>query len=186
VAFDEAVLGRDVGYRPPHVRVDQHDPIWPAQYEEEVALLRGVLGAQLLAIEHVGSTSIPGMPSKPTIDIVADIDQTEGLRPLIELLQSVDYVHTPDDLDRQVFRKGPHDWTLPRTHHLHVCPEASDYWLRIVAFRDYMRTHPDTAAEYLRLKRDLAMRFREAPGLYTSGKRDFVTDVVARAGVDRA
>jgi GrpB-like predicted nucleotidyltransferase (UPF0157 family) len=185
LSTDGAQPRPDVGYRPPHVRVDPYNPRWPTQYEEEVAVLRGVLGTQLLAVEHVGSTSIRGMPSKPTIDILADIELTDPLHLLVERLEPVGYVHTPDDLDRQVFRKGPQDWTLPRTHHLHVCPEGSDYWRRIVAFRDYLRTHPDTAAEYLRLKRDLATRFSEEPGLYTSSKRDYVTGVVAMAGLDQ-
>jgi GrpB-like predicted nucleotidyltransferase (UPF0157 family) len=176
----------DSGYKPPNVRVDPYQPRWPAQYEEEVALLRGVLGVRLLAIEHIGSTSITGMPSKPTIDMLADVDLAGGLNALVERLQSVGYVHTPDDLDRQVFRKGPHDSTLPRTHHLHVCPEGSDYWQRIVTFRDYLRNHSNTAAEYVRLKRDLDERFRDAPSLYTSGKREFVADVVEKAGADQA
>ena len=182
MAHDTPEARGDLDYRPPPVRVAQYDRRWPAQYQEEVAVLRVVLGQRLLAIEHVGSTSIPGMPSKPTIDILADLAQTEELDALVERLQTVGYVHTPDDLDREVFRKGPPDWRVPRTHHLHVCPEGSDYWLRIVTFRDYLRTHPVTAAEYIRLKRDLAKRFKDDPGLYTSGKRDFVMKVVASAG----
>jgi GrpB-like predicted nucleotidyltransferase (UPF0157 family) len=159
-----------------------HDSGWPLRYQAEVVVLEQVFGGDLKKIEHVGSTSIPGMSAKPTIDIVADIESTRGLDGLVEELSSVGYLFAPNPVCA-VFRKGPDDMTLPRTFHLHVCTENSDYWRRIVGFRDYLRTDPDAATQYEALKRQLAGRFKKEPGLYTEGKSSFVTEVVRRSGV---
>jgi GrpB-like predicted nucleotidyltransferase (UPF0157 family) len=148
---------------------------WSQRYQTEVAVLERVFGGDLKKIEHVGSTSIPGMSAKPTIDIVADIESDRGLNDLVERLSPVGYLLAPNPVCA-VFRKGPDDMTLPRTFHLHVCAENSDYWRRIVGFRDQLRTDADAAAQYEALKRQLAGRFEKDPGLYTEGKSDFVME----------
>jgi GrpB-like predicted nucleotidyltransferase (UPF0157 family) len=165
----------DARYRAPRVLLMRSDRGWSQRYQTEVAVLERVFGGDLKKIEHVGSTSIPGMSAKPTIDIVADIESDRGLNDLVERLSPVGYLLAPNPVCA-VFRKGPDDMTLPRTFHLHVCAENSDYWRRIVGFRDQLRTDADAAAQYEALKRQLAGRFEKDPGLYTEGKSDFVME----------
>jgi GrpB-like predicted nucleotidyltransferase (UPF0157 family) len=149
--------------------------------------LKEVLQEDLLGVEHVGSTAVSGMSAKPTIDIVADIKFDGGFDSVVDKLSSIAYLYTPeaelDTAERKVFRKGPPDMTKPRRFHLHVCPEGCYYWRRIVGFRDYLRTHDQVAADYLALKQRLVAVYRDAPGLYTSGKADFVMGAVRESGV---
>jgi GrpB-like predicted nucleotidyltransferase (UPF0157 family) len=175
------------GYLPADVEVVDYDPSWPTKYAEEAALLVQAFGPDLLRIEHVGSTSVPGVAAKPVVDMLGDIDDHVPFATVVDLLSTMGYQYTPEiqdrDLGRRVFRKGPTDMAKPRTHHLHVSDSNGRYWRRIVAFRDYLRTHPDEALRYVALKRNLAQQFTSDPGLYTSGKASYVQDVVERAGV---
>jgi GrpB-like predicted nucleotidyltransferase (UPF0157 family) len=180
--------GWDYGrcFTPPDVHIVDYDPTWSTQYAEEAALLGELFGTDLLAIEHVGSTSIPGMASKPVIDMLAEIAGGLPLATMIDQLASASYFYTPvfedESLRRQVFRKGPTDMTQSRTHHLHVCERAGIYWQRIITFRDYLRAHPDEADRYAALKRDLEVHFGTDPRRYTAAKAEYVRTVVERGG----
>lgn len=173
--------------RPAAVRVEDYDPSWPRLFAEEAAVLRGALGPEDVAIEHIGSTAVPGLPAKPIIDIMAGLADWDGFGLVVERLAAVGYRYTPeaekDDPSRKVFRKGPSDLSHLRTHHLHVTDLDGFYWQRMLAFRDRLRQHPDEAAAYVALKRELASRFAHEPRRYTAGKAEFVTEIERRAGV---
>ncbi|HUP84676.1 MAG TPA: GrpB family protein [Acidimicrobiales bacterium] len=155
----------------------EYDPSWPDAYSSEAHLIEPAFGPRLVAMEHVGSTAIPGMAAKPIVDILAAVHGWDAFDDLVDALASLDYVYTPhseaDDSGRRVFRK-PSDLSLPRTHHLHVTTVDSDYWRRILAFRDRLRAEPSVAAEYRALKRRLAVEFADDPDSYTRGKAAFV------------
>lgn len=174
-------------YRPAKVRLSDYDPTWPLRYEAEETLLREALGSRMLAVEHIGSTSVPGMPSKPTIDILVGLSDYERFHDVVHALESVGYLYTPeaeaDDPGRRVFRKGPDQMSRPRTFHLHVTPLDGHYWRRMLAFRDHLRRHPDDAATYVALKRRLALEHSDEPRRYTAAKHEFVKAVERRAGV---
>ena len=107
---------------------------------------------------------------------------------LSRALAVVGYEYTPhseaDDPDRRVSRKRTRARRLARTHDLHVTEAGSHYWERIVAFRDYLRSHPESALEYEALKRRLATQYSNDPRRYTAEKGEFVTaiEVAARLG----
>ena len=165
-------------YRPARVHLVEYDDGWPERYRIEASRIAGALGPDLVAIEHVGSTAVPGMPAKPVIDILAAVAPWTAFDAMVSSLRDLGYVYTPeseaDDPGRRVFRKGPEDMSQLRTHHLHVTDAGSDYWMRIVAFRDRLRNAPEDAAAYARLKRRLATRFEHDSRGYTAGKSDFV------------
>lgn len=171
--------------RPP-IRVVEYDPEWPRLFAEEAALLRDVLGGDV-AVEHIGSTAVPGLPAKPVIDVMAGVRGWDDFGVMAQSLVEAGYRYTPeaemDDPSRRVFRKGPADPRLLRTHHLHVTEVDGFYWRRMLAFRDRLRLHPDEAEGYVSLKRDLATRFENESRRYTAGKRDFVVEIERRAGV---
>ncbi|MFC4018303.1 GrpB family protein [Micromonospora sp. GCM10011542] len=181
--------GNALWYRAAGVHVDVYDPSWPVRYAEEAELLTRTLRGFLVAIEHIGSTSVPGLAAKPVIDILAAVRDVNGFPAVVERLRGIGYTYTPeseaDDPDRWVFRKGPKDLSRLRTHHLHVTGHGSHYWRRLVAFRDHLRAHPEDAASYVRLKRDLAARHAADPGRYTRDKRDFVREMEQKAGCGR-
>jgi GrpB-like predicted nucleotidyltransferase (UPF0157 family) len=121
--------GNPLWYRSARVHVQAYDPSWPEHYAEEAELLTRTLADSLLAVEHVGSTAVPGLAAKPVIDILAAVRDLNGFPVLVERLKETGYTYTPeseaDDPSRRVFRKGPEDLTRLRTHHLHVTEQGS-------------------------------------------------------------
>ncbi len=175
------------GYRPANVRVDDYDPNWARQYTEEAHLLEETLGPHVVAVDHIGNTSISGMPSKPIIDILASVTTYDEFDLVVQRLATIGYLHTPeseaDDPARRVFRKGPEDMNRRRTHHLHMTEINGYYSRRIIAFRNYLQCHPDDARAYAQLKRELAVKYENDSHGYTAAKSRFVTDIEHKAGV---
>ena len=174
-------------YRPARVHLDEYQERWPLMYAEEAGQISEALGDDLVVIEHVGSTAIPGMPAKPIIDILVAVTTWDRFDEMVTRLGDLGYVYTPEsedeDPDRRVFRKGPAEMSLLRTHHLHVTEPHSPYWKRIIAFRDQLRSDPADATAYVELKRSLATRFEHDSRSYTSGKHDFVKAMERKRGV---
>ena len=172
----------------PVVIVD-YDPQWPVLFAELRAVLWAALGDVALAIEHVGSTSVPGLAAKPIIDLDVVIEFTARLPDAIRCLAGLGYSHEGDKgiPGREAFaRAGP---DVPRNgtgrtwphQHLYACAQDSTELARQLAFRDYLRAHPDAALAYERLKRQLAEKFRDDRDAYCDGKSTFVEEVLRRA-----
>lgn len=161
-----------------------YDAAWPARFEEECAQLRRMLTPWLAGpIEHMGSTAIPGLAAKPVIDILAAVDSLEGSRPAIAVATRLGYCYFPYQAELKHWFCKPSP--AFRTHHLHLVPMGSPQWIRPIAFRDYLRAHPDIAAEYEALKRRLASEFRLDREAYTNAKGPFidaVTNLALREG----
>jgi GrpB-like predicted nucleotidyltransferase (UPF0157 family) len=174
-------------YRPARVHIDDYDARWPELYREEALLIATAIGDDLIAIEHVGSTAVPEMPAKPIIDILAALTTWARFDDVVTNLRELGYVYTAeseaDDPNRRVFRKGPTDMSLLRTHHLHITDPESLYWRRIIAFRDQLRSDPADAATYVQLKKELVAEFALDSRSYTAGKQEFVTKVERKRGV---
>jgi GrpB-like predicted nucleotidyltransferase (UPF0157 family) len=150
-------------------------------------LLRRLLGPLAVRIDHVGSTSVPGLAAKPVIDIQVAVASLASLDPYAAPLAAAGYTHLADpdpEFERSYpFFRKPADW--PRTHHVHLCVAGSEMERRHLAFRDYLRDHHEVAAEYLELKRALAALHggatHETRERYALAKGPFVTGVLARA-----
>ena len=157
-----------------------YDRSWPGRFEEERARLAEIIAPWLAGpIEHVGSTAVPGLAAKPVIDVMAAVESLEASRPAIEALTRDGWCYFP-------YRPESMHWLCKpspaaRTHHLHLIPFGSPLWAERLAFRDHLRTHPDVAREYERLKRELAERYRFDREAYTDAKGAFVERVVAAA-----
>lgn len=156
-------------------RLVAYNPLWPQAYAEEVARIRPALGALALAIEHEGSTSVPGLSAKPIIDIqvgVAHID--EGLR-FIEPLAGLGYDYAGDQgiPEHHIFGRG-----VVRTHLVHIAVFESEAWFRTLRFRDRLRADPELRATYQALKLDLAAG-AVTRAEYTAGKTAFIERVSA-------
>lgn len=165
------------------VEIVDYDPRWPLRYEEERAAIVQALGDDIVAIEHIGSTSIPGLCAKPILDIQVGVKRMVPAQVLEERLQRLGYRQNPeaDDPNRRLFyRKGK-----PRTHHLHIMPVDSWDFERHVLFRDYLRKHPVLRDQYGQLKRELAEQHGHNRQDYTDAKTTFVESVVALAQAER-
>ena len=158
-----------------------YDPQWPAMYEQERAEIAAGIGQHILRIEHAGSTSIPGMAGKPTIDILVGVRDWDEARATFEPLAQIGWEFRGERgmPRRHLFRRL--NTQGRRTHQLHMLEVTHPELNAMLLFRDYVRTHPDAAAEYQRLKLDLARRFPGSRGAYTAGKESFVREVLKQA-----
>jgi GrpB-like predicted nucleotidyltransferase (UPF0157 family) len=162
------------------IEVVDYDPGWPRRYADERDRIAAALGDSVVAIEHVGGTAVPGLPAKPVIDIMVGVPDIERAGQAVAGLINLGYQYVPElesQLpERRYFRRG-----TPETHHVHMVAVSSDFWEEHLLFRDYLRTHPQAAEEYGKLKRGLADRFRFDRDAYRAGKLPFIDTVVDAA-----
>jgi GrpB-like predicted nucleotidyltransferase (UPF0157 family) len=159
--------------------VADYDQSWPELYQLFSKRIADSLGDIAAAIEHVGSTAVPGLAAKPIIDIDVLLATSELLPTAIERLSNIGYSYQGNlgIAEREAFRAPASD----PPHHLYVCPPGSREFQRHLAFRDYLRAHPIEAKTYGDLKRSLAKKFREDWDAYLAGKTEFVTRLTALA-----
>ena len=167
------------GSGPHPVEIVAYDPAWTARFAELGRDLRAGLGEVALRIDHIGSTSVPGLAAKPIIDIqisVADFDPLAAYR---QPLERLGYVYRADNPERtkRYFREPP---GRRRTHvHVRRAGSFSEQWALL--FRDYLRAHAEVAAEYAVVKRRLARRFRDDRRAYVDAKGPLLWEIIRKA-----
>lgn len=173
-------MGGSLGLESGTVRVVPYDPAWPELFAAEAARIAAALQGLPLGLEHMGSTGVPGLAAKPVVDILAGRPPGSAAAPYVEALVRAGYAHRGEQgiPGREFFRRGD-----PRAYHLHLAEEGSDPWRTPLAFRDALRADPALAAEYARLKRELAARFPRDREAYIEGKGPFVARVL-RGGAE--
>lgn len=166
-----------------------NDPRWPLLYEQEKKLIINAIGDKITDIQHVGSTSIPRLRAKPTIDILIGVRDLGIIKELIEPLRRLGYEYRPSSLfpperqvlDTEYFRKGP---SGANTHHIRVVAHRSSLWNRYLVFRGYLRDHPEEAKSYEELKFQLYEKHgRRLP---LDAKASFIESVIRKAGAGTA
>jgi GrpB-like predicted nucleotidyltransferase (UPF0157 family) len=164
---DDAPLGLDSK----KVRLRESDARWPELYRAERARLIPVIGPLVVAIEHFGSTAIPGIRAKPILDILVGLRRFEDGAALVEPLESLgyDYVGTQMVPNDHLFGLGE-----TRIHLLHAVEHGGYHWTRNLRFRDALRADPGLAADYEAMKVDLAARFADSRAEYTAAKQAFI------------
>lgn len=170
--LDDVLIG---GREKREIVIVDHDPAWASRYEQERARIVAALDDRALAVEHIGSTSVPGLAAKPIIDIdlsVADLEDEDAYVPDLEAAGYVLRVREPG---HRMFRTPELDV------HLHVCETGSDWERRHLVFRDWLRSHPGDRRRYEDVKRDLATRQWDDMNDYADAKTDVVADIMARA-----
>jgi GrpB-like predicted nucleotidyltransferase (UPF0157 family) len=155
------------------IRLADYDQHWPLRFESEKHLIEETLGTWIVGgVEHVGSTSIPGLIAKPTIDIMIGVEDLEAAQACIPLMERMGYVYSPYRADiMHWFCKPSFE---KREYHAYLMEYGSHEWKLRVAFRDHLRTHPAVADAYVALKKDLAARFHDDREAYTDGKAAFI------------
>jgi GrpB-like predicted nucleotidyltransferase (UPF0157 family) len=154
------------------IQLVAYDPSWPARARAEAAALEDALRPWLAGrVEHVGSTAVPGLEAKPTIDLMAPVHDLEAARDAFAPLAELGYQYAPHRPHLHWFCKPS---PAVREFHLVLVERTDPDWDARLRFRDRLRSDPTAAAEYVALKRDLAQRFPDDREAYTEAKAAFV------------
>jgi GrpB-like predicted nucleotidyltransferase (UPF0157 family) len=159
------------------IELSEYNRDWPNQFAELRERLSHCLGDVAVAIEHVGSTAVPGLAAKPLIDIDGVIPLHAKIITIIGRLARIGYVHQGNlgIEGREVFRAP----TGPPAHHLYVCRRGCVALRNHLTLRDHLRRHPDDVAAYARLKKILVAQCADVDE-YTRRKTDFIVSILAR------
>ena len=156
-----------------HVIVTEYNPLWPQLYRQEAEQIRAILRDNCVAIHHIGSTAVVGLCAKPVIDIMPVVVSLARVDAQKKAFEAIGYEVLGEFgiAGRRYLRKGGDE----RTHQLHIFEQGADEQIeRHLALRDYLRAHPQDAAVYGRLKRQLAQQFPWDIESYCDGKDDLV------------
>lgn len=162
----------------PVVIVD-YDPAWPRMFDRERMAISVALRGTARRIEHIGSTSVPGLAAKPIIDVMVGVDSLDGIEVVVRGMTALGYTHRGENgiPRRHFFEKG--DAGAVNAFHVHVVELGSAYEARYLALRDLLRANPAERDAYAALKRGLAERFTEDREAYTEGKTEFIRRIEA-------
>jgi GrpB-like predicted nucleotidyltransferase (UPF0157 family) len=179
----EEQLRRNWVMEPPRltgkIQVVDYDPRWPGLFRREADRIRAVLGERVLRLEHIGSTSVPGLAAKPVIDIllvVADPADEPAWLPQLEAAGYLLVIREPEWFQHRCL-KGP-DTDI----NLHLHPPDSPEIERSLLFRERLRASPEDRARYQRVKRELAQRDWTYVQQYADAKTEIIEEIIARTG----
>ncbi|TDF95027.1 GrpB family protein [Paenibacillus piri] len=160
------------------IEVVPYDAEWKIQFERIKEMIVGYIGDLVLAVEHVGSTSVEGLSAKPIIDLDVVMDSYDVLPTIIERLEQAGFEHQGNlgIEGREAFRRTYDDGFMK--YHLYVCPKDGKGYLEHIAFRDYLRANEEAKKEYEALKQRLAEAYRYDIDSYVDRKTAFVRDIL--------
>jgi GrpB-like predicted nucleotidyltransferase (UPF0157 family) len=169
-----------LGLKKGFVELQPHNEHWHRLFAEEKARLQQAIGERVVAVEHVGSTSICGISAKPVLDIAVAVEKFSDGEKCVRPLENLGYQYRGEHgiAGRHYFVKGE-----PRTHHLHMVELNSDFWRSQLIFRDCLLRNATVAGEYEKLKKDLARKHFQNREAYLAGKSEFIEKVLQDAGL---
>ena len=151
-----------------------HDPAWADRFATERSRIVAALGERVLAIDHIGSTAVPGLAAKPIIDIDLSVADPNDESAYLSDLVSAGYLLRVREPGHLMVR------TPERDVHVHVCAVDSEWEVRHLMFRDWLRTHPDDRQRYEDVKRSLAGTWEDMND-YADAKTEVIAQIMARA-----
>jgi GrpB-like predicted nucleotidyltransferase (UPF0157 family) len=162
------------------VEIVEANPMWELLAQEEIRVLRNLLQQfDIHKFEHIGSTSIPGLPAKPIIDLMAEVQSWEDMDSIADRLNPVGWNYVPPELDGREYRRF---WVRvkdgKRAVHLHLMRPGEERWDHQIQFRDVLRQRPDLVEVYAALKVKLADENKEDREAYTTAKTEFILKVL--------
>jgi GrpB-like predicted nucleotidyltransferase (UPF0157 family) len=178
---EEQILEVTIGERQPlngTIYLAPYDPAWPSLYNLLEQRIREALGDNALLLEHVGSTSVPGLSAKPIIDIVLAVADSSDEASYVERLEPRGFkprIREPDWYEHRMFKFSDPDANL------HVFSEGCEEIDRLLLFRNWLRNHPDDRLLYEGKKRELAGRIWKYTQNYADAKSEVVQEILARA-----
>ncbi|GAB4554703.1 MAG: GrpB family protein [Phycisphaerales bacterium] len=176
----QCVWGHELGLASGTVRLIEYAPTWPEAFRAMKREVEGVLADRgHVETEHIGSTSVPGMPSKPMIDLMTGLERLDQHEACIEPLESLGYVYKGE-----FGLPGRHFFVMgePATAHLHLVEHGSHFWRLNLFFRSILRDDPSARERYLAVKRELADKHADSRPDYTAGKDGIIKSLLREAG----
>jgi len=170
--LDQVLIG---GRERRAIVIVEYDPAWPPRFDEERQRISAALGGTARVIEHIGSTSVPGLAAKPVIDILVPVDDVEDEAAYLPALEDAGYLLRVREPGHRMFRTPELDV------HVHLWRAGSEDVDRHVLFRDWLRVDERDRGEYERLKRLLAQRDFDHTNEYADAKGDLIGEIMARA-----
>lgn len=173
-----------IGLKRGTVKLVPHNPQWEKLFKDEERRIKEGFHDWVLKyhikIEHIGSTAISKIDAKPIIDILIGVRSLEDTSWTQGPLEQLGYTFVPkaSTRDKLFFALGN---DAKRTHYVHVVKYRGDRWKNDLIFRDYLRSHPDIAKKYNKLKRELSKKYSENRELYTRSKEPFIELVLDKA-----
>lgn len=168
------------------IELEPYNPEWPGKFNEIKDLFYSSFGNKIAGMEHIGSTSVPGLGAKPIIDVLLGVNRLSDAEDIIPNMEHLgyEYVFKYEDImpERRYFVKYNHD-SQKSIHHIHSVEINSEFWNRHLLFRDYLRIHPEARDEYWELKKRLAAIDWEDKLGYTDAKTDFIRNIEKKASV---
>ncbi len=176
-----------------NIIIEAYNPSWSSTFEQLKLVYQACLQDLVLAIEHVGSTSVVGLAAKPIIDIDLVVENEAAMKKVIAQLSTLGYQHRGDlgIVGREAFgrtsEKTPQvaserEWPA---HHLYACLKGSTPLRNHLLFRDYLRAHPAKVSEYTQLKKQLAALYPTNMEEYVAGKTGFITSILKETGISQ-
>ncbi len=160
------------------VKLTPYNPHWPQLFTEEKQRVEAALAPLSVHVEHIGSTSVPGIEAKPVIDLMLGIHWPEDIDAAESALQRRGYIsHGEKGIPGRLF----FTFGEPPTLHLHMVSYGSSLWQGHLMFRDALISDNELAREYVDVKVNLAKQFPMDRQSYTAGKADFIEKVLERA-----
>ncbi|GAA4376279.1 GrpB family protein [Nocardioides caricicola] len=173
----EQSVCHSAGVRRDRIVIQPYDAAWVAGFETQRAVLEPVLG---VPVHHIGSTSVPGLPAKPIIDMLAVVEDRDQVD--LVAVEAAGWRHAPEPGDEEQRKLSfCHPTVEHRTHHLHVVEYSSEGWRDWLLFRDYLREHRDEAERYAALKRELAAADDTDRPRYRAGKAPLIAELMLTA-----
>jgi len=161
------------------VKIETYNPKWKDMFNEEKENLKSIFNNLAINIEHIGSTSVEGLSSKPIIDIAVTLNKLDDFDKVKEYFEKEPYSVKEDCVsDEILIRKGSED---NRTHFIHVMEKTSPRYKNTILFRDYLRNNKEVLEEYEELKKELAEKYADDRKMYTASKNDFIQKVLKKA-----
>ena len=155
---------------------------WPSEFETEKNRIATALSPEWAVVEHIGSTSVPGLAAKPVIDILVGLRDFDRAMEAVDSLESIGYAYLPQYEDTMPYRRllilEEED---KRSVNLHMVAIDTEFWARHLRFRDYLRSHPEVRDAYNQLKTDLAQKDWASVNDYAQAKTEFIRRIEAEA-----
>lgn len=165
------------------IKVIKYDPEWPIQFEREKKELFKILGSGIaLRIEHIGSTAVPGLSAKPTVDILIEIPINCNLNQIICRMIRNKYIHMKEQQKHLMFVKGYSPNGLEKeSFHVHIGPKDQDWLWDRLYFRDYLKKNSSELKKYQNLKNELSIKYKHDREAYTDRKAGYIQKVTELA-----
>ena len=162
------------------VQVVPYTPLWASLFQDEYKRLMDALGSRALDIQHIGSTSVPGLAAKPILDVAIAVATEADVVACVPLLEAIGYTYRGDrgPSEGYFFDQGTEERL---THYLHMLLMSNPVWQHNLRFRDYLIAHPTIRDRYMELKQKLAIQYVTNRAAYTAAKAEFIQHVLAEA-----